>query len=387
MKAERRVRMLRSVDKTGTWAARQMRPAVAGLVRACLVTALAFVALGSVARADAQVDGTVAPIVRINIRQGDVTVRTWDRDAVSVLGDPSLSVDKHTSQQSGQLVSIPIPELAPPANVAARVGDAFSLPPETFVTSTVPPGPRDVVVIKSTDPAARGPVTVLVPSDAVFVFAHVGNGKLDVDGYHGGTLIAMTRIGAVNLSNLGGTVFAQTFRGPIVARASTFDRVRARSLFGNVTFERCNVRQIEATTVAGSIVYDRGSFAPGLARFESIDGNVAIGASGNVQYGAHAMGDGRVYTNFTGRVSVDARNGQTSAIVGDGGPVVTATSQGGSVFLYDGTLRNRGQLPPEWQPAVDTLQRPGTGQAPALRAPQRFVPPPAFRRFTHVHER
>jgi len=353
MKAERRVRMLRSVDKTGTWAARQMRPAVAGLVRACLVTALAFVALGSVARADTQVDGTVAPIVRINIRQGDVTVRTWDRDAVSVLGDPSLSVDKHTSQQSGQLVSIPIPELAPPANVAARVG----------------------------------PVTVLVPSDAVFVFAHVGNGKLDVDGYHGGTLIAMTRIGAVTLSNLGGTVFAQTFRGPIVARASTFDRVRARSLFGNVTFERCNVRQIEATTVAGSIVYDRGSFAPGLARFESIDGNVAIGASGNVQYGAHAMGDGRVYTNFTGRVSVDARNGQTSAIVGDGGPVVTATSQGGSVFLYDGTLRNRGQLPPEWQPAVDTLQRPGTGQAPALRAPQRFVPPPAFRRFTHVHER
>ena len=146
------------------------------------------------------------------------------------------------------------------------------------------------------------------------MFAHVGNGKLDVDGYHGGTLIAMTRIGAVTLSNLGGTVFAQTFRGPIVARASTFDRVRARSLFGNVTFERCNVRQIEATTVAGSIVYDRGSFAPGLARFESIDGNVAIGASGNVQYGAHAMGDGRVYTNFTGRVSVDARNGQTSAI-------------------------------------------------------------------------
>ncbi|MBD5634689.1 MAG: hypothetical protein IAI49_09445, partial [Candidatus Eremiobacteraeota bacterium] len=111
-------------------------------------------------------------------------------------------------------------------------------------------------------------------------------------------------------------------------------------------------------------------------------GNVAIGASGNVQYGAPASGAGRVVSNFSGRVQIDARNGETSALVGDGGPVVTATTGRGSVFLYDGSLRNRPQLPPEWQPAVETLQRPARGR-PADTNRQRYVPP-AFRRFPNL---
>jgi hypothetical protein len=378
--------MLRSVDKTGTAAARASRPAGAGVVRPRLAAAVftlatlaaLFGALPRPAAADTQTVDSAAPIVRINVRQGNVTVRTWDREAVSVESDTPLSVERRTANQPGQQIPSLVPEIAAPANRESGEPGP-SLPPESFVAAPIAPGPRDVIVVKSMGTDPSGTVTVNVPGDAIFVYAHVGAGRLNVLDYRGGTLIATMRVGAMTLANDGGTVFAQTLRGPIVARASTFDRIRARSVFGNVAFERCTVRQIEASTITGSIVYDGGSFEPGLARFESVRGNIAIGASGNVQYGAHADADGHVYTNFTGRVQVDARNGLTSATVGGGGPVVTATTQGGNVFLYDGTLHNRPQLPPEWQPAVETLQRPAFGNPREARS--RFVPPPAFRRF------
>ena len=365
---------------TGNGTNRAMRPVSTGPARFVLALCAAFLGLGAVARADVQVvEGTMAPIVRINIREGAVVVRTWDREAISIDGDPSLSIERRTAQESGQDVAIAMPLMTAPD------ADA-SLPPESFVTAPIPAGPRQVVVIKSRPHTPRGPVVVTIPSDTAFVYARAAGGSLDVSDYRSGTLVALTRNGRMLLSNVGGTVFAQSLHGAVVARNSSFDRVRARSLFGNVTFERCTVRQIEATTVAGSIVYDGGSFAPGLARFESTRGNVAIGASGNVQYGAHASGDGRVYTNFVGRAQIDARGGATNAVVGEGGPVVTATTQGGSVFLYDGSLRGRAQLPPEWQPAVETLQRPAlrpleTPRPQTILRRQRYVPPPAFRRF------
>lgn len=364
---------------TGTRAKRAVRPVSPGAMLFALACCVAVACMPAPASADTQVfDGMVAPIVRINIREGSIVVRTWDRAAVSVDGDPSLDIRRSTTEESGQSVPMAIPQLIAP-NADAN------LPPESFVTATIPSGMRAVVIVKSAPNTPRAPVTVFVPSDTAFVYARAANGTLDVSDYRGGTLVALTRNGRLLMTNVGGTVFAQSLHGPIVVRNSTFDRVRARSLFGNVTFERCNVRQIEATTVTGSIVYDGGSFEPGLARFESSTGNVAIGASGSVQYGAHASGDGRVYTNFAGRAQIDAREGSTSAVVGDGGPVVTATSQNGSVFLYDGSLHGRGQLPPEWQPAVDTLQRPGVRAAE--RRPAHFVPSPGFRRFPPLNRR
>jgi hypothetical protein len=370
-------RTIRSVEKTATETARAMRPVVAGFARAVVLCIAVWLGAFDSARADTQVfEGTNAPVVRINIRAGDLTVRTWDRQAVAIDADPSVTIDRRKTQQSGQGVPLAMPVLG-----RADLAGAPSLPAESFVSAPMAPGSHDVVIVKSTG-ANRTPVVVTVPNDAAFVFARVGNGKLDVDDYRGGTLIAIARNGPMLLSGVGGTVFAQSWHGPIVARGSTFERVRARALGGNVTFEHCTAQQIEATTYSGTIVYDGGSFAPGLARFESIRGNVAIGASGNVQYGAHTTGEGRVYTNFESRAAVDTRNGQTSAVVGSGGPVVTATTQGGNVFLYDGSLRSRGSLPPEWQPALETLQRPAATRPLALpRQQQRFVPPPAFRRF------
>jgi len=331
-------------------------------------------AMGASARADEQlIDANPGAIVRVNVREGDVTIRTWNRPQIAIDGDPSLSIEKR-SNSAPLAAPIPIPEME-----QDTPNGSAALPPETFVAAPIPEGPHDVVIVKSAANTPRGPVTVTIPSDTAFVFARAGSGKLDVSDYRGGTLAAFTRNGRLSLTNVGGTVFAQTFRGPLVVRGSSFDRIRARSLFGNVSFERCDARQIETTTVDGSIVYDGGSFAPGLARFESTNGNVAIGASGNVQYGAHAVGDGHVYTNFNGRSRVDQRGPDTDAFVGDGGPLVTATTQGGNVYLYDGSLRSRTGLPPEWQPAYATLDRPGERteevQSRPDLGPPRYVAP------------
>jgi len=365
------------VDTTASILERAIGPVPAGLMRSLLFSALcglAFLGTTAAARADEQtIDANPGAIVRVNLREGDVTIRTWNRPQIAIDGDPSLSIEKRTNA-APLAAPIPIPQM----EQDTPTGSA-ALPPESFVAAPISEGAHDVVIVKSAATTPRAPLTVMVPSDAAFVYARAGSGKLDISDYRSGTLVAVTRNGRLSLTNVGGTVFAQTFRGPLVVRGSSFDRIRARSLFGNVSFEHCDARQIETTTVEGSIVYDGGSFAPGLARFESTNGNVAIGATGNVQYGAHAVGDGHVYTNFNARSRVDQRGTDTNAFVGDGGPLVTATTQGGNVYLYDGSLHSRTSLPPDWQPAYTTLERPGE-RADDVRsrsdvAPPRYVAP------------
>jgi hypothetical protein len=326
------------------------------VARASILLTLALFTAPASARAATQTFDATAPIVRINVRSGDVTIRTWDRETVAVDADPSLEVFSRTARFGALLSSIPIP--ATQQNSSEGEAD---LPPESFVTGDIPAGPRQAIVIRDPLGSAGGgptPVTITVPNDTAFVYARTGDGTLDVHDYRSGTLLAFVPKGRMQLDDVGGTVFLQTAHAPMVVTNSSFDRVRARSLFGNMTFEHCNVRQIEATTIDGSIVYDSGNFDAGLAHFESTRGNVAIGANGPVQLGGHVSGGGRVYTSFARPAALDERDGEATAIVQGGGPVVTATSANGNVYFYDGTLRSR-QLSGQWQAPIDALQRPG----------------------------
>jgi hypothetical protein len=362
------------------------------VARASTLLLLALLAVPVAARAEVQtLDGTVAPIVRVNIKNGDVTIRTWDRESVSIEADPALEVLRRTAPIGNQLSSIPIP-----AAVQASAEGAAELPPESFVPGNVPPGPRESIVVRDPAfgvgaPAGPTPVTITIPADSAFVFARTGNGTLDVHDYRAGTFVGFVGRGRMQLDDVGGTVFAQTGRAPMIVTNSSFERLRARSLFGNMTFERCSARQIEATSIDGSIVYDGGSFEPGLAHFESTRGDVAIGANGPVQFGGHAAGSGRVFTNFVRPAQIDGHGTEATALVDGGGPVVTATSANGNVFFYDGTLRTRQQLSGEWQAPLGALQRPAlpaprhepgspaNGNVPALfreRFPQQYGPRP-----------
>jgi len=331
-----------------------------GVVRTLALAALAWLGTSGAARAETTTfDALDAPIVRINVRESDVTIRTWDRAAVSVEGSPSLVVERKTVHVPSEHISLFIP------GAGSGPGDGRAgLPPESFVVASIPSGLREQIVIKTppawqSGPVPAEPLTVTVPADAVFVSARTGGGNLEVHDYRGGTFVGFAGRGRLSLDGAGGTAFVQTSQGPLRISDSSFERLRARSLSGNMTFERCRVRQIEATSVDGSLVFDGGYFETGLARFETTRGDVAVGTLGAAQMAAHAAGAGKVFTNFERGARVDGRDGGATAVVAGGGPVVTANTQGGNVFLYDGSLRNRrAVLPPQWQGPLGTLQHP-----------------------------
>ena len=327
------------------------RPAVAKL--ACMAI-LAALATGSPLPARANItklDSTAAPIVRISIRRGNVTIHTWDRSTVRVDGDPSLVVERHVTQQDGGERSLLIPE----AHIKNARG-LLVLPAETFVSASLPAGQRDLISVHTVSNANVGAVTITIPADSVFLFAHISKGDLVVHDYRYGTFVGFAARGRLSLVNGGGTAFLQTGFGSLAVIQSSFDRLRVRSLLGSIVFGRCAVRQIEATSIEGSIVYDDGIFEAGLARFESTYGDVAIGSTSAVQLGGRTMTSGRVYTSFADDTPVESRSGQTDAIIKGGGPVVTATSEMGNIFLYDGTLRNRPQMSAPWTGPTMTLE-------------------------------
>ncbi len=326
-----------------------------------LVTLANWFASVASARADVStIDNVTAPIVRVNVRSSDVTIRTWNRPSVAVDGDARLSIVRRMTQQPADQNPI----LIPGAHSNGRLGTA-RMPAESFVVSTIPPGPRDAVIIRSTPQSPAGPLVVTVPADAVFVIVVARSGNLDVHDYRGGTFVGFTTRGRLALDRVGGTIFAQTGAGPLVVTDSSTERLRARSLRGNITFERCYAQQIEASSVDGSIVYDDGGFGPGLARFESTHGDVAIGTHDAAELGAHVAGDGRVYTNFERGAQISGNRSDTNALVGGGGPVVNATTQTGNVYLYDGSIRARERLP-MWQPPLAAIAQFVRRGAPAF---------------------
>ncbi len=345
-----------------------------GAVRICMFVVAGLALLRWPAAADTTIfRGTNSPIVRVTLRQGDVMIRTWDREEVQIDGEPSLTIEQRTSDLTGEPVPMPIP-----ATSSGPYERALDLPTESFVPGPIPAGARDVVLVHDSpdvDPGvSSGGVVVTVPSDAVFVFAATMHGNVEVHDYRAGTLVAMVGAGKLTLSSVGGIAFVQSRRGPILVRDSDFDRIRARSLFGSIRFEGCRVRQIEATTGNGSLVYEGGTFEPGLARFESERGNIAIGSNGPVQISARASSDGHVFTEFAHGAHVEGDSGDAQASVGNGGPVVTATSRAGNVLLYDGLLRAHPRLEGQWRAPFAAPSQ--AIELPRHPAPHRLLPHP-----------
>lgn len=332
---------------------RAYRRRMSRIVWAALLLSAAAGTRANAARSDIVVGA--APIVRINVRSGRILVLTGPRGLVHVDGPEGNAVSQHSVRMSSGSHPLLIP------SVETKVGETqLGLPSENFVIS-IPPLARDVVEIKSATVHA-GPTTVTVPADAAFVFVRSRGGSIDVRDYRG-SLVTFAGRGTITLANVGGTVFAQTIRGAIDASDANVERLRARSLLGNLIFERCAVTQIEATSIRGSIVFDAGTFAPGLARFESESGDVAVGSNAGANFDGRA-GSGRVLTQFAPHTAVRSRLGAVTAAPAGGGPLVSATSGTGNVFLYDGTLRDGRRYPTDWSEPIRTLANPMARERP-----------------------
>jgi hypothetical protein len=225
------------------------------------------------------------------------------------------------------------------------------LPPEEFPIGPMGGG-HDAVVVRASEAVQN--VVVTVPAGAAFIWAMVGRGEILLNDYRNGAFVARVRTGRVRLHNVGGNAYVEVARGPISVSDSALNRLRARTAIGNILFENCNARQIEVSSIDGSIAYDNGTFAPGLARFESQNGDVAIGiAGGTLQIGAHSA-VGKIFENIP-NARVAGSNTDAQASVGNGGPVVTASSARGAVYLYKGAFKKQ-RRPAQWRAVGRLLQ-------------------------------
>lgn len=284
------------------------------------------------------------PVIRLELRAGDVTIRTWDRPQVQISStQPVQTQHVGADQVASALRGGDIPIFA--ARVFTPDGQLV-LPQEEFPVPALLNGPHDGVRIVGAEGSS---ITLTVPESTALIWAVVGRGSIRIRDYRTGAFIARVHNGAITLSNVGGDAYVESARGRIGIVNSAFNRIRTRTAVGNTFFENCNSRQIEASSIAGSILYDNGTFVPGLARFETVYGNIALGlAGGGASIAAHSSA-GHVYSGLDRGARVGGAGGDVQAIVGGGGPVVTASSQNGSVFLYNGAFKKRPQLARQWR--------------------------------------
>jgi hypothetical protein len=301
-------------------------------------------------------------VIRMQMQSGKLTIRTWNRPIVQIESDTPVHA-RHFGPQAvaGALTS----ELTIPVASIQTADGPVSLPAEFFpLGPSVLDAPHDGIVIFGGNNNAN--VTLTIPNTTALVWAIVGRGTIALNGYRSGEFVLLVHTGRMFLQNSGGDGYAQVARGRLGFSNSAFNRIRARTAAGNIIFENCNVRQVEASSVNGSVAYDNGTFVPGVARFESQNANVAIGvAGGGASIAAHSS-SGHIYSGFSRGASVNGSPTDAQAVVGSGGPVVTANSERGAVYLYDGSLRTQRKLQNAWQPVGRMLRR----QAPHPRRPR-----------------
>lgn len=306
--------------------------AVERVWRGTAVLLLAFVCWSSLA-ARASADETVNvgpnPVINAQLDSGTLTVKTWDRPTVDVQTDGNVTTHHLDASQVD-------PRLNKQYLFWSQTVDtpqgAVTLPETSFVLPQLKGNEHDAVEARGS-----GNTTITVPRGTSLVTASVGSGQLHLNNYSG-VFIAHVRDGSIDMNRVNGSGFVEALTGSVNATDSNFDRVRVRTATGNMTFRGCTSHQIEATSTYGSITYDNGRFQPGLARFESVHGNVALGVRGGAQIGAHT-GSGHIVSSFHNSAQTRGTANTTQATVRGGGPVVTAVTRNGSVYLYNGSVR------------------------------------------------
>jgi Putative adhesin len=316
-------------------------------------------------RADDQYDVGMSPVLNVRLARGKLTIQTWDRPQIMISSNQPVEVRQVPPEQ----VDSRIPKQLQFASqqIQTEHGDV-TLPAESFVLPELGAGNHQALVAKG-----RGPVTITIPRTTAMVIAHVRAGRLSIENYRG-LFILHGKSADIELDNVGGTGYVESLRGRVVASNSSFDRLRVRTATGNMLFRNCSSQQIQATSAYGSIVYDDGDFQPGLARFESDHGNVALGVRGGAQIGAHS-GSGHVVSNLQDDAFVKGDPGTKQATVGGGGPIVTATSKNGSVSLYTGSMEAHPQVRQELSGSMSLPMQPVS--PPRRRNLQAQPPPPA----------
>ncbi|MBV8298144.1 MAG: hypothetical protein JO083_01095 [Candidatus Eremiobacteraeota bacterium] len=352
---------------------RALRRIAAGL--GALLVVLLSLPAAPVRAASSSLDVGDQAVVNVVVRGkgNELTVRVWDRPTVQVdYAEDAVPSIARLSIPFGT-VRFPLSQQIPAQLFTLHDRDgaitgAGALPPEEFPYASFRPGPHDTVRI---DAPEGSHLVVTVPAALGILALRVGGGQTSVEGYRGANLFLAQNQGRVQLTGTSTSAFVQVNYGVFYAADGTFDRIRVRGIAAHDLFERCRSKQIEATSINGSILYDGGSFDPGLARFESQNGNIALGVVSPAQLAAHSD-EGHVYTAFDKRANVDQHgDGTATATVGGGGALVNAITGRGNVFLYDGSLASRRAPNAEWRPLHQLFNQHRRAAAPRPEGPRR----------------
>jgi hypothetical protein len=327
-----------------------------------LLSVFVFMA-GMSARADAAntvIPTTPSPFVWIQLDGGAVTIRTWDRSAIGLQSDPSVTFNHAPPRELGGPQEIPLWS----QTIKTPAGD-LTLAPEAFVLPPFEPGEHDALVVRG-----EGDVTLTIPAQTPLVLANVRVGSVNIEGFTGTALVAHVIAGEMHLTNVSTTAAVQVNNGPVFITNSDFPRLRLRTGRGNVFMTNSRASQIQVTSLVGSILFDNGSFDPGLAHFETDRGSIAIGVTGGAEIAAHS-GTGQIFYNVGDPNNVSRTSTDAQAMVDGGGPVITATSNSGSVIFYRGMLHQYPQLERIIGPKLR-----GPQQQPPFGRPPRQQPRP-----------
>ena len=318
--------------------------------------------------------------------RSQVTIKGWDRPNIQFdTDDEAAQVTRRPitfgTAQTPLSISLPVQNIQV-RDQATGLTTRGTLPPEEFpYASDFRNGVHDTVRIQT---AEDSHLTVMVPATTALLVVRIRNGVgfIDIEDYHGGTLFVGSGGGATRLNDVMSAAFVQMINGRLDVTDSSFDRLRARGNNASFVFEHNRARQIEVSTVSGNIVYDNGTFDPGLARFDSTYGSIGIGVASGAQVSARST-DGHVYSMWDRRTPIEQRgDSDVNATIGGGGPVVNAVTGRGNVYLYDGSLTTRGALPPAWRPIRQAMtQRRSASGGTAPLSGRRPVRSTAFARY------
>jgi hypothetical protein len=324
--------------------------------------------LAAKASADEPISVGPTPWVDVQLESGTLNVKTWDRPQVQVTTNGRVDVRHVDAAQTDP--RIPRQYTVWSQTVPTEHGNV-SMPEESFVLPRLAGSSHDAVVARG-----AGDTTVMIPRGTALVTADVGTGGFNLRNYQG-AFIAHVADGSVSLNRVKGSGYVEALRGQVNASNSTFDRLRARTATGNMTFRGCTSHQIEASSNYGSILYDNGRFQPGLAHFESVHGNVALGVRGGAQIGARS-GSGHIVSSFPNGAQLRGRRSAQATVRG-GGPLVTAVSKQGTVYIYNGSMRAHPRVQSELRNAQSPAGRPAPPRYPATQyqAPARQYQAPA----------
>lgn len=303
-----------------------------------LLSVFAFLA-GTGVRAHAAttlIPTTPAPFVVVQLDSGSVNIRTWDRSAIDLEADPTVSYNHAPPRQVASRVPQQIPLWS--QTIKTPQGQQLDLAPEIFPLPPFPPGEHDALIIRG-----EGDVTLTVPQQSPLLLINVRLGSVTLTGYSGTAFVAHVVAGEVHMDNVSTTAAVQVNNGPVFVSNSSFERLRLRTGRGNIFMTACRAQQIQVTSLAGSVVFDNGVFEPGLAHFESDRGNVLIGTASGAQIDAHS-GSGRILYDIGTDGSVNRSAQDAQATLMGGGPIVTASSVNGAVVFFRGSLHDYPQF-------------------------------------------